>query len=249
MPADTRRERAIFGWPRDRGEVIHAVPDRYRDPDDHRAPELGPTAHSGDPQPWLRYANPLCGAGRHTNLMRVTPDHEFSPDGLAFMNGRVCEKCVPLWSARYAESIPGFDRFCRTCGEQKPVNEFRTDKRTGDGISNTCEGCRAAAGRGRRIAAATNERDRRLAQAETLREAELNRELTTLTAWQESAWTPTVRCASGHVLGATVLDGSLCWSCGCGAATVDLALKSLAWAADRAGLLNENDPTVVFVDL
>lgn len=103
----------------------------------------------GDSFPWLRLSEALCGVGGGRTVMRVTPEHEFSTEGTAFLpKYRVCRECVPIWSARFAEPVPGFDRECARCERTLPVTSFRSDGRRADGISTICENCRAQAKRG-----------------------------------------------------------------------------------------------------
>lgn len=244
MPTETRR--VIFGWPVSQGGVLHAVIDDYKDPADHPAPEVGPHAHSGDPQPWLRHARPLCSTGSSA-LMRVTPEHEFSPDGVAFTRGRVCQKCVPIWSARYAEAIPGFDRECRTCGQTRPINEFRADKRTADSISNVCETCRTAAARARAQQRTADEKAARHNARQRAIDASVVRQVARMTAWQSAAWTPKTRCVlEGHIMAAVVADGAAAWSCACGLFEVSEEVSALIAAAERVGVLSGGDPTIVW---
>jgi hypothetical protein len=37
---------------------------------------------------------------------------------------------------------------CRGCGEEKPLDQFRRDRHSGDGRRDTCKHCQAARGRG-----------------------------------------------------------------------------------------------------
>lgn len=198
-----RTKTFLFGWPLGEGTVLHAVIDAYEQSTinlviDGELVE----AHGGDLRPDLRRAAALCGVvGGQNHLMSVTPGVGFSPDGYAGRpNARVCPTCVRTWSTTYAPQVEGWTKPCRSCARDVPITRFRADKRTKDGVSNTCEPCQQAA----RHAAAAAERvlqdaardyeylQRRRTWATTLAGR--------LRAWQSAPWAATFTCAGGHVL-------------------------------------------------
>jgi hypothetical protein len=247
--------RILFGWPRHQGGVVHAVVDRYRDPDDSmtefeiRGRRL--IGHSGDPHPWLRHVSALCGSGAGMELFRVTPDNEFSPEGPAGdMRGRrVCEACTRRWSAEYAESMSGWVKMCSTCDESLPVNKFRSDARTADGLARTCESCTTMKRRLHRQLSAIEKRAGHLAKWESERVAAAKKVVAVLELWQASPWLPAHRCSAGHRVVAEVIGDQPAWLCQCGSAPVDEGVRSIAWQMAHASTDMLSDSSFLTVQM
>lgn len=143
-------------------------------------------------------------------------------------DNHTCPTCARRWTARHAPEIPGWTKRCRSCENDKPINQFHVDKRTVDKMSTRCFDCEEAARAVVRAAeaAARAEADKQ----ETLTRAHRRNEarFALLARWQAEPTLPTYICGSGHALipvatkkvlsfhGAETAWPAVLWECACG---------------------------------
>lgn len=146
--------------------------------------------------PNSHFVSALCGArGDSWGMLRATND-PFDPAAEA----DVCTTCARRWTARHAPQMPGWTKVCKSCDEDKSINQFHVDKRTRDNLSTRCLDCEEGAKRAVREAEAMLEREasrqRALGEAHEHHRARL----AALTRWQAEPTLPTFTCGNGHVL-------------------------------------------------